>query len=105
LRWAIAAVLGTPGADTQVQTNFQMICGALDFGLTPVEIVEAPRWRHLQNPTESTIPHTCEDALNLEARFPEAVPAALAARGHAVRNIGPWAQRERDADCARSSNQ
>jgi gamma-glutamyltranspeptidase/glutathione hydrolase len=84
-------VLGTPGADTQVQTNFQMIVGVLDFGLSPVEAVEAPRWRHLQNPTESTAPHTCKDALNLEARFPEAVRAALRDRGHPVQVIGAWA--------------
>jgi gamma-glutamyltranspeptidase/glutathione hydrolase len=84
-------VLGTPGADTQVQTNFQLIAGVLDFGLTPVEAVEAPRWRHLQSPTESTVPHTCQDALNLEARFGEDVAAELRAKGHPVQVIGPWA--------------
>ena len=83
--------LGTPGADTQVQTNFQMLCGLLDFGLTPVEVVEAARWRHLQDGTESAVPHTCEDALNLEARFPEEVQRELAAMGHPVRQIGAWA--------------
>jgi gamma-glutamyltranspeptidase/glutathione hydrolase len=84
-------VLGTPGADTQVQTNFQMTSAVLDFGLNPVETVEAPRWRHLQNGTESTVPHACEDALNLEARFPAAVGQALERLGHPVRAIGPWA--------------
>ena len=84
-------VLGTPGADTQVQTNLQMATGVLDFGLNPVEAVEAPRWRHLQNPTESTVPHTCEDALNLESRFPPDVQDALRRRGHPVHVIGPYA--------------
>jgi gamma-glutamyltranspeptidase / glutathione hydrolase len=83
-------VLGTPGADTQVQTNLQLITAVLDFGLNPAEAVEAPRWRHLQNPTESAVPHTCTDALNLEARFPSEVADALAARGHPVQRIGPW---------------
>ncbi len=83
-------VLGTPGADTQVQTNLQLISGVLDFGLNPAEAVEAPRWRHLQNPTESTVPHTCTDALKLEARFPSEVPRDLATRGHPVELIGPW---------------
>lgn len=84
-------VLGTPGADTQVQTNLQLVTSILDFGLTPVEAVEAPRWRHLQSPTESTVPHTCEDALNLEERFPSKVQAELRRRGQPVQVIGPWA--------------
>jgi gamma-glutamyltranspeptidase/glutathione hydrolase len=84
-------VLGTPGADTQVQTNLQLVSAILDFGLNPVEAVEAPRWRHLQNPTESTVPHTCEDALILESRLPPTVRDALAAKGHPVQVIGPWA--------------
>src|SRR5919108_4142522 len=88
---ALRLVLGTPGADTQVQTNLQLITALLDFGLNPVEAVEAPRWRHLQNPTESTVPHTCDDALHLEARFPAATRDGLAERGHPVRLIGPWA--------------
>lgn len=84
-------VLGTPGADTQVQTNLQLLTAVLDFGLNAAEAVEAPRWRHLQNPTESTVPHTCEDALNLEARFNPTVCDALRAKGHPVQVIGPWA--------------
>ena len=84
-------VLGTPGADTQVQTNLQLVTSLLDFGLNPVEAVEAPRWRHLQNPTESTVPHTCEDALNLESRFDPATQEALRRLGHPVNVIEPWA--------------
>jgi gamma-glutamyltranspeptidase/glutathione hydrolase len=83
--------LGTPGADTQVQTNLQLITHILDFGMTPVEAVEAPRWRHIQSPMESTVPHTAEDALNLEARFSEDTVRGLVLRGHPVQVIGPWA--------------
>ena len=82
---------GTPGADTQVQTNLQLITHIVDFGMTPQETVEAPRWRNLQNPMESTIPHTCEDALQLEGRFPEEVRSGLAQRGHDLRILGDWA--------------
>src|SRR5262245_54101818 len=81
-------VLGTPGADTQVQTNFQMISAVLDFGLPAAEAVEAPRWRHLQNPTESSVPHTCTDALNLEARFEPQTVAAPGPPGPPVRTTG-----------------
>jgi gamma-glutamyltranspeptidase / glutathione hydrolase len=85
------ATLGTPGADTQVQTNLQLLSGLFDFGLTPVEAVEAPRWRHVQDGTESTLPHTLPDALMLEARFGDAAREGLAALGHPVQVIGPWA--------------
>ena len=83
-------VLGTPGADTQVQTNLQLATSILDFGLNAVEAVEAPRWRHLQSPTESTVPHVCEDALNLEARFGAETQEALRRLGHPVKVIEPW---------------
>jgi gamma-glutamyltranspeptidase len=81
---------GTPGADTQVQTNLQVLTHVLDFGMTVTEAVEAPRWRHTQNPTESTLPHTCNDELILEGRFPEEVRNELARRGHVLNTIGDW---------------
>jgi gamma-glutamyltranspeptidase/glutathione hydrolase len=86
----LVLLCGTPGADTQVQTNLQVVTHVLDAGYDVVEAVEAPRWRHLQNPTESTIPHTCVDELLLEARFETDVQDELGRRGHPVRVIGPW---------------
>ena len=83
-------VCGTPGADTQVQTNLQLLTGAIHFGMTPQEAVEAPRWRSWQNPMESTLPHTCEDRLDLETRFAPAVRAALESKGHHIHAVGPW---------------
>ena len=83
-------ICGTPGADTQVQTNLQLITHIIDFGMTPQEAVEAPRWRDLQNPMESTVPHTCENVLQLEGRFPQAVKAGLAAKGHDLKILGDW---------------
>jgi gamma-glutamyltranspeptidase / glutathione hydrolase len=83
-------VCGTPGADTQLQTNLQVITHVLDFGMTVVEAVEAPRWRHTQNLTESTVPHTCNDELILEGRFAEEVRSGLSRRGHVLNIIGDW---------------
>ena len=37
----LVLVCGTPGADTQVQTNMQVITHVLDFGLNVSEAVEA----------------------------------------------------------------
>ncbi len=81
---------GTPGADTQVQTNLQLVTHMLDFGMTPQEAVSAPRWRSLQNPMESTIPHTCSNHLQLETRFPSDVREQLAERGHEIQPVGDW---------------
>ena len=87
----LALVCGTPGADTQVQTNFQVVTHVLDFGMNVAEAVEAPRWRHVQDGTESTIPHTAPDELRMEARFPGDVLDGLRGRGHPVTSIGDWA--------------
>ncbi len=81
---------GTPGADTQVQTNLQMITHLFDFGLTVNEAVEAPRWRHTQNGTESDYPHTCEDLLYLESRFEDGFRAEMSRRGHKLAILDDW---------------
>jgi gamma-glutamyltranspeptidase/glutathione hydrolase len=83
-------VCGTPGADTQVQTNLQLLTHAIHFGMTPQEAVEAPRWRNLQNWMESTVPHTCENKLQLESRIGEDVQKELEKRGHALEILGDW---------------
>jgi len=84
-------VFGTPGADTQTQTNLQVFTHVVDFGLTVQEAVEAPRWRDISGPTESTIPHRLEDQLLLEGRFSRHVVEGLEARGHRVATIDDWA--------------
>jgi gamma-glutamyltranspeptidase/glutathione hydrolase len=83
-------VHGTPGADTQVQTNLQVLTGVVDHGMNVAEAVEAPRWRHLGRGTESTVPHGLVDALNMESRFGPEVLADLRRRGHPVVELGPW---------------
>lgn len=83
-------VCGTPGADTQVQTNFQVITHVLDFGMTVAEAVETPRWRNAQSPTESTIPHVCDDLLYMEDRFAAQLRTELERKGHQLNILGPW---------------
>ena len=86
----LVLVCGTPGADTQVQTNLQVISHLVDFGMTVAEAVESPRWRNTQNPTESNYPHVCDDLLYLESRFSSDVRDGLVSRGHNINLIGPW---------------
>ncbi|MBI4304718.1 MAG: gamma-glutamyltransferase [Chloroflexi bacterium] len=83
-------VCGTPGGDTQVQTNLQMVTGIIDFGLTPSEAVEANRWTHLQNPTLSTYPHTTHEALQIEERADPAVIERLKTKGYAIEQLSAW---------------
>ena len=83
-------VLGTPGADCQVQSNMQIITNLIDYGMTVQEAVEAPRWKHVGDGTESTIPHTAEDQLLMESRFDSATMRQLRAMGHPVHELGAW---------------
>ena len=86
----LALVCGTPGADTQVQTNLQVVTHVLDFGMTVAEAVEAPRWRNTQTPTESNIPHVCRNELLVESRYSSADLEALQQRGHDLNVLGDW---------------
>ncbi len=81
-------VFGTPGADNQVQVNFQVAVAMLDFGFDPQEAVEAPRWSSNQPGQDSNYPHAGEFALTLEDRFPRDVSADLERRGHRVLRVG-----------------
>ncbi len=83
-------VCGTPGADTQVQTNLQVVTGVFDYGLTVAEALEGPRWTHFQSGTDSTYPHGTRDELSIEDRIPEESPEGLRKRGHALEMVGPF---------------
>ena len=83
-------ICGTPGADTQVQTNMQTISSFIDFNYKVGEAVSMPRWTHYQNLTESTIPHSIKTHLNLENRFGAEVKNKLEFLGHKVEMCGPW---------------
>ena len=83
-------VLGTPGADCQVQSNLQVITNLVDYGMTVQEAVEAPRWKHVGDGTESTIPHTAEDRLLMESRFDPTQVRQLRAMGHPVHELDAW---------------
>ena len=87
---SLMLVCGTPGADTQVQTNLQVITHILDFGMTVAEAVEAPRWRNTHSPTESNFPHECANLLYVESRFPAETLEELEQRGHTLERLPHW---------------
>lgn len=81
-------VFGTPGADHQVQVNLQVLTAMIDFGLDPQQAAEMPRWTSNLPGQYANWPHSGEDALTVERRFPEAVRHELARRGHPVKTVG-----------------
>jgi gamma-glutamyltranspeptidase len=85
------AVLGTPGADDQVQVNAQAIVALVDHGLDPQQAAEAPRWSSSQPGQDSKWPHRGQDALELEEGLPPATAEVLRGHGHAVKLLRPLA--------------
>ena len=85
---ALWCVFGTPGADNQVQVNMQVLTAMIDFGLDPQQAAELPRWTSNMPGQYANWPHDGEDTLTIERRFPNAVRAELARRGHPVHTVG-----------------
>src|SRR6516165_1424038 len=85
---ALWCVFGTPGADHQVQINMQVLTAMTDFGLDPQQAAEMPRWTSNFSGQYANWPHDGENALTIERRFPDAVRAELARRGHPVKTVG-----------------
>lgn len=82
--------LGTPGGDSQPQTNLQVFTNMIDFGLNVQEAVEAPRFCGYSFP-RSPWPHrTYPNRLQMEGRVAQEVVDALSAKGHQMEVIGPW---------------
>lgn len=82
------AVGGTPGADDQPQTNVQVLHNLLDLKMDPQCALEAPRWSHVPG-TPPNVGYP--EMLRVEQGFPEEIVKGLAARGHPVTVVEPWA--------------
>ena len=82
--------LGTPGGDSQPQSNLQTLCNVIDFGMNVQESVEAPRFCGYSFP-QSPWPHEeYPNLLEIEGRVSQDLVDALNDRGHRVNVIGPW---------------
>ena len=86
----LCLVNGTPGADTQVQTNMQVLSSIIDHNFLVGEAVSMPRWTHFQNLTESTIPHSTSEFISLESRFSDEIVKNIERMGHQINIVGPW---------------
>ena len=81
---------GTPGANIQVQTNFQLITNVIDLKLNVQEAIEAPHWQHLNAPGESSAEESGKGVLQLENRVPTVVINELRAKGHEISELAAW---------------
>jgi gamma-glutamyltranspeptidase/glutathione hydrolase len=72
---------GVMGADMQPQGHVQMLVRLADYGQNPQAAADAPRWKVL--PDGSTI---------VEHHMPAAAVAALAERGHRIRQTERWTE-------------
>jgi gamma-glutamyltranspeptidase/glutathione hydrolase len=81
------AVGGSPGADEQPQTNFQVIHNLIDLQMDPQSAVEAPRWSHQPGtPPRDQLP----ELLRMEEGFEPDVIDGLQKRGHPVSIVDRW---------------
>ena len=83
-------VLSTPGGDNQDQALLQVLLNIIEFGMSPQEAVEAPRF-DTQHYISSFDNHEFRAGLlNLEARIPAEVSSALSSRGHKINMQPAW---------------
>jgi gamma-glutamyltranspeptidase/glutathione hydrolase len=82
-------VLGTPGADNQVQVNLQVISALLDDGDNAQQAVERPRWTSSQPGQSANWPHGGDFSLTIENGFGAEVLEDLARRGHRLNVVEP----------------
>lgn len=81
-RGAVRIAFGIMGGWNQAQAHAQFVANVADFGLNLQAALEAPRF------TKLTFDGT---DVEIEARVPEAIRAALATRGHSVKTLPAFA--------------
>ncbi len=83
-------VLSTPGGDNQDQALLQVLLNIIQFGMSPQEAVEAPRF-DTQHYVSSFDDHEfLAGSLNLESRIDETTVEQLKTRGHKVKVQTAW---------------
>jgi gamma-glutamyltranspeptidase/glutathione hydrolase len=77
---------GTPGAHWQVQTNLQILCNVLDFGMDPAQASAAPRFLIGDQEEFGNNP-----SVRVESRAVDGADAQLRGLGHDAQSVAPWA--------------
>jgi gamma-glutamyltranspeptidase/glutathione hydrolase len=82
--------LSTPGGDNQDQALLQVLLNMLEFGMTPQEAVEAPRFQTEHFYSSFAFHEFVPGKLNVEGRVPKETTDKLAAMGHKVTVARDW---------------
>ena len=85
--------LGTPGGDSQPQSNLQVFNNIVDFGMNVQEAVEAPRFCGYSFPLSPWPHREFPNRLEIEGRVSPALVDSLRDKGHQVEMIEPWGVR------------
>ena len=80
---SLAAVSGSMGGGAQPQINFQNLVRVFDLGMSPEEVLDAPRWLAGGMDVDNR-----ERFVEAESRVPKDVLAALERAGWEVRLLG-----------------
>jgi gamma-glutamyltranspeptidase/glutathione hydrolase len=82
--------MSTPGGDNQDQALLQVLLNILEFGMTPQQAVEAPRFQTEHFYASFAFHQFTPGRVSLEGRIPIATSKALDALGHKVQIGGDW---------------
>jgi gamma-glutamyltranspeptidase/glutathione hydrolase len=82
--------LSTPGGDNQDQALLQVLLNLIDFGMSPQEAVEAPRFQTEHFYASFSRHEFIAGKLNLEGRIAKETADKLTAMGHKVTLTGDW---------------
>lgn len=86
----LVLVMSTPGGDNQDQAMLQVLLNIVDFGMTPQEAVESPRFQTEHFYSSFGNHEFVPGRLMVENRIPRATVDALNALGHHVTVSGEW---------------
>ena len=82
--------LSTPGGDNQDQALLQVFLNIVEFGMTPQEAVEAPRFQTEHFYSSFGNHEFTPGRVNLESRMPKETGDKLSALGHKITMAGDW---------------
>ncbi len=82
--------MSTPGGDNQDQAMLQVLLNIIDFGMSPQQAAEAPRFQTEHFYSSFANHEFVAGKLNLEDRIPAATIEALRGLGHQISVTGPW---------------
>ncbi|MFC1737723.1 gamma-glutamyltransferase family protein [Planctomycetota bacterium] len=82
--------LSTPGDDQQAQALLQVLLNVVEWGMSPEEALDQPRFGSYNFPGTGSETNTHPAQLNLEDRIPKETAEALRAIGHDVKSWGLW---------------